>query len=176
MDREKLLKIFYNNNFPLSENSLNKLIVKLRKCEDNNKNMKNFKYGVKDDMVGSNYTDYDTKEISIGYVTNRLINTKNSKNKEVLKAYKTQFLTSFKHEFCHEKQYDEYLYITKKGIDCDEYRTLLNTDFKYYSTDYNPFQSLIEIDARYNSVKEIVADIMAGRIEDDKNIYPFLLF
>ena len=173
-DNSKIISAFLSESFPLSERTLNKLIAKLRKGETKNIVVKQYSYRVEDDLVLTNYTDHLVKEVCLGYSANRLLNAKNA-DKDILLAYKVMFLTSFYHEFCHEKQFDEYMYSNLKHKEQDEYKKLLHFDLKYLSPDYSKLSSLIEIDARLFSIKQIVSDINSGKIPDNKSIYPFIL-
>ncbi len=172
--QQKIINEFMNENFPITEKNLNKLLNTLRKYDFKTVKNKPYNYKIEDDIIETSYTDFTNKEVGICYTANRLLNAYKN-NSKMLPAYKVNFLTSYYHESCHEEQYDKYLQCKSKELIADEYQQIINLDYKYYNVAYNPLCNLNEIDARLNSVIRIVDDIKSGIIKDDKNIYPFIL-
>ncbi len=165
----KLIEEFISDNFVLTEQNLLDFATKLHELDYENKYEKMYAVKTINSVLLGGETNHLTKEIVVA--VNNLLSLEKNVSSECLLAYKIEFLNSYFHEARHEKQYD----ICKNiGLNSSSYNRVMTYEFLNGEV-YNQYCSLIEIDARINSIERIVALIKRGVLPNNPEVYTLLM-
>ena len=170
----EIVKKFLSSDFKINEKNLTKFSNKLRKNEFDTIINKPYTYNAVSDFVLGDCTSEADKTVTLNQSTNRLINAREAEY-NLLLAYKVNYLMSCFHEGEHEIQFDKKDYYKKTEKAQDPYSKAVSLDCEFMQYNYNTLSSLMEIDARYKSIKKVVSLIKSNDIPDKPEIYPFIL-
>ena len=150
---DELIRSFMDKDFVISEKDIKKFLTQLH-LRDNELNHAKY-YSVKtiNDVLIGGYFSLTKREIAISVTA--LLNLDKDASPETVERYKLSVLVAYFHETRHEKQTDEAIdYLS--GRNNSAFAKVFASEYLSPEKNYDPFNTLIEIDARLVSIRRVM--------------------